>query len=81
MSASRVGTASVPRARSSSKLVGKDGTKTVSLSYAYSEKSRVVKSGDRGGRAIVPRRPIQATICRVTRRNHSENLCISVDKT
>jgi len=70
MSASVVATASVTRARSSSKLVGKGGTKTVSLTYPYSEKSRGVKSGDRGGRAIVPLRQIQATICRVTRGNH-----------
>jgi len=69
-----IATASFTRARSSSKLVGRGGTKTLSLMYPYSEKSRGVTSGDRGGRAIVPPCPIQATICRVTRGNHIENL-------
>jgi hypothetical protein len=46
----------------------KNGTETLSLTYPYSEKSRGVKSGDRGGRAI------KANTCRVTRGNHIENL-------
>jgi hypothetical protein len=81
MPESMIATASVIRVRSSSKLVGNCGTKTVSLTYPYSEKSRGVKSGDRGGRAVIPPGPIQATICRVTRGNHIENLLISVYKT
>jgi hypothetical protein len=48
--------------------------KTLPLTYPYAEKFRGVKSGDRSGQAIVPPRPIQATICRVTRGDHIENL-------
>ena len=51
------------------------------LTYPHTENPRGVKSGDRGGQAIVPPRPIQATVCRVTRGNHFEHLSISVDKT
>ena len=50
------------------------GGKTWSLTYPHTEKSIGVKSGDRGGQAIVSLRPIQATICRVTRGNHVEHL-------
>ena len=70
MSASMVATASVIRARSTSRLTGRGGTKNLSLAYLHIEKSSVVKSGDRGVQAIVPPRPILATICRVTRGNH-----------
>jgi len=59
MSASMVATASVIRARSSSKLARRGGTKT--LTQPHTEMSRGVKSCDRGGQAIVPPRPIQAT--------------------
>jgi len=45
----------------------------------HTGRSRDVKSGDRGGHAIIPPRPIQATICRVTRGNHTEQLSVSVD--
>jgi hypothetical protein len=65
MSAFMIAAASVIRARSSSKLAGRGGTKTLSLTYPPTEKSRYVKSGDRGGQAIVPPRPIQATIVRL----------------
>jgi hypothetical protein len=61
MFASMVETASVIRARSSSKLAGVGGTKSLSLTYLHTEKSRSVKSGARGGEAVVPPRPIQAT--------------------
>jgi len=64
MSASMVETASVIRARSSSKLAGIGGTKSLSLNYPHTEKSRGVKSGDGGDQAIVPPRPIQATTVR-----------------
>jgi len=36
--------------------------KPPSLTYAHTEKSRCVKSGDRGGQAIVTPRQIQATV-------------------
>jgi len=65
MSASMVETASVIRVRSSSKLAGIGGTKSLSLTYPHTEKSRGVKSGDRGGQAIIPPRPIQATTVRL----------------
>ena len=65
---------------SSSKLAGRGGTKTLSLTYPHTEKSRGVKSDDLGGQANVPPRPIQATVCHVTRENHVENLRISVHK-
>jgi hypothetical protein len=55
----------VIRARSSSKLAGGGGTKTLSLTYPNTEKSRDVKLGDRGGQAIVPPRPVQATTVRL----------------
>jgi hypothetical protein len=54
-----VATASLIRARSSSKLAGRGGTKTFSLTYPRTEKSRDVQSGDRGGLAIVPRSRLQ----------------------
>jgi hypothetical protein len=57
MSASMVATASVIRARSSYKVAGRGGTKTFYLTYPRIEKSRGVKSGDRGVHAIVPQRP------------------------
>jgi hypothetical protein len=82
MSLSMAVTTSVIRARSSSKLAGRSGTNTLSLTYLlHTEKSRGVKSGGRGGQAIVPPRPIQAIVCRVTRGNHIEHMCVSVDKT
>ena len=62
MPTSTVATAAVIRARSSSKPAGSGGTKPLSLTYHHKETSRGVKSGDRGGQAIVPPRPIQATI-------------------
>jgi hypothetical protein len=46
--------ASVIRARSSSKLTRRGGTKTLYLTYPHREKFKFVKSGDRGGKAIVP---------------------------
>ena len=61
MSVSMVATASVIRARRSFKLAGRSGTKTLSSTYPYTEKSRGVKSGDRGGQAIDQPRPIQAS--------------------
>jgi len=57
MSASLLATASVIRARSSSKLAGRGGTTTLYLTYPHIVNSRGVKSGDRGGHAIVPQRP------------------------
>ena len=60
-----VETASVVCARSSSKLAGISGTKSLSLTYPHTEKSRGVKSGDHGGQAIIPPRPIQATTVRL----------------
>ena len=42
-------------------LVGSSQTKTLSFTYPYTEQSKGVKSGDRGGQAIVPPRPVQAT--------------------
>ena len=51
--------------RSSSKLAEKGGAKTLSLTYPHTEKSRDVKSGDIGGRAIVPTLPIQAKTVRL----------------
>jgi hypothetical protein len=59
MSARTVATASVIRACSSTKLAGSGGTKTLSLTYPHTEKSRGVRSGDRGGQAIVPRNRLQ----------------------
>jgi hypothetical protein len=44
-----VANASVIRARSFSKLAGTGGTKSLFLMYPHTEKSRGVKSGDRGG--------------------------------
>jgi len=74
-------TVSVIRARNSSRLEGRSGKQTLSLTHPHTENSRGVKSGDHGGQAIVPPRPIQAILCRVTQGNHTENLRISVDKT
>jgi len=65
MSADTVATAAVIRARSSSKHAGRGGTKTLSLSYPHTGKSRNVKSGDRGGQTIIPPRPIQAATVRL----------------
>lgn len=53
MSVSMVATASVIHAHNSSRLAGAGGTKTFSLTYPHTEKSRGVKSGERGGQAIV----------------------------
>jgi len=61
-----VAAASVIRARSFFKLAGRGGTKTLSLTYPHTIKSRVVKSGDRGCQAIVPSRLIQATTVRLS---------------
>ena len=58
MSASMVATASVVRARNSSRLAGGGGTKTLSLTYHHTEKSRGLKSGDCDGQAIVFQCPI-----------------------
>jgi hypothetical protein len=66
MSTSMVATASFMRARSSFKLAGRGGTKTLSLIYPHTEKFRDVKSGDRGCQAIVPSRLIQATTVRLS---------------
>jgi hypothetical protein len=49
-----VATASVIRGRSSFKLAGRGGAKTLSLTYPNKEKFKGVKSGNRGGQAIVP---------------------------
>jgi len=54
MSTSMVATASVIRARNSSKLSGQGGANTLSLTYPHREKFKGVKSGDRGGQANVP---------------------------
>jgi hypothetical protein len=56
-----VATASVIHARSSSIFVGRSGKITLSLVYPQTDKSRGVKSGDRGGNSIVPSHPIQTT--------------------
>ena len=56
----QVTTASVIRACSSSRLAGRAGTNTLSLTYPHAVNSRGVNSGDHGGQAIVPPRPIQA---------------------
>ena len=56
-----VTTASLIRARSSSKLSARGRTKSLVLMYPHKEKSGDVKSGDRGGQGIVPPRPTQAT--------------------
>jgi len=56
-----VATVSVIRDRSSSIFAGRSRTKTLSLMYPRTDKSRGVKSGDLGGQAIVPPRPIQTT--------------------
>jgi len=65
MSASVVATASIIRAHSSSKLAERGGTKIFFLTYPHTGKTRDVKSGDHGGQAIVPPRPIQATTMRL----------------
>ena len=65
MSATMVTTAYVIRARSPSKLAGRSGTKTSSWVYPHTEKSRGVKLGDRGGKVIVPPRPIQTATARL----------------
>jgi len=57
-----VATASVIHGRSSSKLAGRGGKNFVFNVSPHMEKSRSVKSGDRGGQAIDPPRPIQPTI-------------------
>ena len=49
------------RARGSSIFAGRSGKITLSLMYPRTEKSRGVKSGDRGGKSIVPPRLIQTT--------------------
>jgi len=53
MSASMVATASFIHACNSSRLAGGGGTKTLSVTYPHTEKFRGVKSGNRGGQAIV----------------------------
>ena len=58
MSTSKVITASVVSARSSSKLAGRSGTITLSLTYNHTDKSRDFKSGGRDGQAIVPPHPV-----------------------
>jgi hypothetical protein len=50
-------TASIIRARSSSRLAGSSGTKILSLTQPHTENSMGVKSGELGGQAIVPPRP------------------------
>jgi hypothetical protein len=63
--------ASVIRALISSKLAGRDGTKTLSLTYPGTEKSRGITSGDRGGQVIVPRNRLQMEhLSRDTRKPH-----------
>jgi len=59
MSTSMIATASVVLARNSSRLAGGGGTKTLSVTYPHTEKSRGVKSGDRGGQAIIFLCPVQ----------------------
>jgi len=53
MSTFMVTTTSVIRARSSSRLAGRAGTNTLSLTYPHIVNFRGVNSGDRGGQAIV----------------------------
>jgi len=60
-----VATASVISDRSSPKLAGRSGKNYV-FNYRHPEKSRGVISGDRGGQAIFPPRPIQATTVRLS---------------
>jgi hypothetical protein len=60
-----VATASIIRVCSSSKLAGRGGTKTFSVTYPHTEKSGALKLGDRGGQAVVPPRPIQAATVRL----------------
>ena len=81
MSTSMIATTSAVHARNSSKHAGKGGTKTLSLIYPHTEKPRGIKSGDRGGQAIVPPCPIQTTNCRITQGNQNEYPWISVDRT
>jgi hypothetical protein len=45
------------RTRSYSKPAGRGGTKPLSSTQPHTEKSRSVKTGDRGGQVIVPPRP------------------------
>jgi len=73
-----VTTAPAVRARSFSKLAGKGGGNTVSLTYRHTVISRGIKSGDRGGQAIVPPRPIQATTVRLRWEITSRWKCRSV---
>jgi hypothetical protein len=68
-------TASVILARSFSKLAERGGTKTLSLTYPHTEKFRGVKSGDFGGQAIVPPRPIQANTVQLTQKVNSQWKC------
>jgi hypothetical protein len=49
----QVATASVISARSSSKLAGRGGTITLSLTYKHTDESRGVKSGGRDSHAIL----------------------------
>jgi hypothetical protein len=58
-------TASIIRACGFSKLAGRGGTKTVSLTCTHAENSGGFKLGDRGGQAVVLPRPIQATAVRL----------------
>ena len=44
--------------------------KTLCLKYSYTEKSRDVKSGDRGGQTVVPPRLVQATTHNTVRVSH-----------
>jgi len=53
-----IATAFVIHAHNSSRLAGGGGTKTLSLTYPHTEKSRGAKSSDRGGQAIVFLRPV-----------------------
>jgi hypothetical protein len=57
MSAIMLATASVIRSRSSCRLAGRSGTKTLSLTQPLTENSRGGKSGELSGQAIVPPRP------------------------
>ena len=53
MSTPMVAASPVMHARNSSRLAGRGGTKTMYLTYPHTAKSKGVKSGYRGGQAIV----------------------------
>jgi hypothetical protein len=78
MSASMVTPVSVIGAYRSSKFAGRGGTKTLSLTYPHTEKFRDVKSGDRGGQAIVPPRPVQVTNVQLIHNQFQQTDCTTL---